>query len=186
MATNVELRLPYFVCALEILATDGYGGLKLAPLCRKLGVTTGAFYHSFDNWRDFTAQLLEHWHQERTTQLVELALAVPDPLDQLENLLEATINLPHQAEAAIRVWSALDDDVAVLQASVDRERYDVIYTAFMTLLGDPAEADLFSRAGMFLLVGFEQSETMRDIPSLEWSLRMVKRAAAERAASITR
>jgi AcrR family transcriptional regulator len=150
-----------------------------------MGVTTGAFYHSFSSWKDFTSQLLEHWHEERTTRLVELAQQLPDPLDQLENLLQATITLPHQAEAAIRVWGAIDPEVGKLQDSVDSERFAVIYQAFMQLVGDPAEAEIYSKAGMFLLVGFEQAESMRDPKSLEWGLRMIKDAAAERSRART-
>jgi AcrR family transcriptional regulator len=183
VATSSNLRTPFFDAALEILGTHGYGGLKLAPLCKSMGVTTGAFYHSFSSWKDFTSQLLEHWHEERTTRLVELAQQLPDPLDQLESLLQATIALPHQAEAAIRVWSAIDPEVGKLQDDVDSERFAVVYQAFVKLVGDPDEAKAFSKAGMFLLIGFEQAGTMRDPKSLEWGLRMIKDAAAERSAA---
>ncbi|NRQ48412.1 TetR/AcrR family transcriptional regulator [Aeromicrobium stalagmiti] len=178
LATTTDLRTPFFDCALEILGTDGYAGLKLAPLCSSMGVTTGAFYHSFSSWKDFTTQLLDHWRAERTTRLVELVRQMPDPLDQLENLLRATIDLPHQAEAAIRVWSAIDPDVAVLQAGVDQERLAVIRDAFSTMVS-PGEAETFARAGMFLLIGFEQGDSTRDPHTLEWALRMIKQTAAD-------
>ncbi|MDX6233750.1 MAG: hypothetical protein QOH68_2822 [Nocardioidaceae bacterium] len=180
MATN-NLRTPFFDAAFEILASDGYGGLKLAPLCKSVGVTTGSFYHSFSSWRDFTTQLLEHWHEERTLRLVELAQQQTDPLDQLESLLQMTISLPHRAEAAIRVWSAIDPAVAKLQESVDKDRYTVVYEAMVTLVGDPTEADMLARGGMFMLIGFEQADSMRDPASLERGLRLIKQAAADRA-----
>jgi AcrR family transcriptional regulator len=180
VATNNDLRTPFFDAAFEILGSHGYGGLKLAPLCKAVGVTTGAFYHSFSSWRDFTSQLLEHWHEERTSRLVELARQLPHPVDQLENLVRASIALPHEAEAAIRVWAAIDPAVAKLQESVDRERFDVIYQAFLVLLGDEEEATAHSRAGMFLLIGFEQADSMRDPKSLEWALRLLKQTATDR------
>lgn len=180
MTTNGDLRSPFFDAALGILGSQGYGGLKLAPLCTSVGVTTGSFYHSFSSWRDFTSQLLEHWHEERTVWLVELAQQLPDPLDQLESLLQATISLPHQAEAAIRVWGSIDPGVAKLQESVDADRFAIVYQAFLSLVGNHSEAETFARAGMFLLIGFEQAESMRDPKSLKWGLRLIKRAAAEK------
>lgn len=172
-----DLRTSYFDAALGILATQGYGGLKQAALCRAMGVTTGAFYHSFSSWKDFTGQFLEYWHVERTTRLVVLAEQRPDPLDRLESLVHAAGTLPHQAESAIRVWSALDPEVAAFQARVDRERFDVIYDAFLELLGDSAEAERYAQAGMYVLIGFEQQRPARDPESLTWCLQLIKAAA---------
>ena len=67
------LKDRYFEAAQEILATEGYGGLKLAAVCKYLGVTTGSFYHSFESWGDFTNAFLLNWRRERTTLLAELA-----------------------------------------------------------------------------------------------------------------
>lgn len=180
MTDSNDSRRPYFEHAFEILATEGYGGFKQATLCRCVGVTTGAFYHKFKNWRGFTDQFLDHWHQERTTRLAEIARAAPDPLERLELLVAAAAGLPHRAEAAIRVWGAVDPAVARIQESVDRERLAVTREAFTELLNDEAEADRFARFGLYLLIGFEQSGVGRDPDSLEWSLRLIKKAAAER------
>lgn len=39
-----SVRDSYFETGLEILAELGFGALKLAELCRRMGVTTGSFY----------------------------------------------------------------------------------------------------------------------------------------------
>ena len=112
----------FFVAGMEILAEDGLGGLKLAALCRRLEVTTGSFYHSFDSWQEFTRQLVENWREERTLRAAELARVEVDPAERVELLLRLGVNLPHSAEAAIRVWAGLDAEVAAIQESVDGER----------------------------------------------------------------
>lgn len=182
MSSGSDPRALYFECAFDILATEGYGSLKLAALCERVGVTTGAFYHNFANWRDFTERLLEHWYRERTTKLAELARSESGSLERLEFLVSAAARLPHRAEAAIRVWSALDPAVAARQESVDRARLAVTREAFLELLGDEAEAERFAELGLHLLIGFEQSGTSRDPEALAWSLRLIKRAATDRAA----
>lgn len=178
-----RLTARFFDQGLELLAHEGYAGFKLAPLCKGLGVSTGAFYHSFNSWRDFTSQLLEYWQQERTVRLVEIVEQNPDPLERLETLLGMTLALPHRAEAAIRVWSLTDPEVAAVQEAVDTQRYDVIYPAFLELVGDPAEAAHFSRAGLYLLIGFEQAESIQSVESLAWALEQLRQAAAERMVS---
>ncbi len=177
MALGNRLSTRFFDQGLELLAEQGYAGFKLVPLCQALEVSTGAFYHSFTSWKDYTTQLLEYWKLERTTRLVEMAEANPEPGDRLDTLLLMTIDLPHRAEAAIRVWSQTDPDVAEVQRSVDQERYRVIYPAFLELVGDPKLAEHFSRTGMYLLIGFEQAESLQSKETLRWSLQQVKDAA---------
>ena len=180
MSTSNQLRDRFFEHGLQILGDEGYAGLKLIPLCESLGITTGAFYHSFANWKDYTDQLLDNWHTEQTTRLIEIAERTPDPIERLEVLLDLTVELPHRAESAIRAWSIADSHVATIQKSVDQERHNVVYPAFLELVGDPELADHFSRAGIYLLVGFEQAESQRRTESLVWALNQLKDAAASR------
>lgn len=180
MASVAETKSNFFGAAFDVLSEKGYGGLKQSELCQRLGLTTGAFYHSFDSWRDFTDQLLANWHEERTTQLIHLARDVPDPIQRLDVLIELATGLPHRAEAAIRVWSNIDDHVRKVQASVDEERFAVIVEAMGVLVSDPAEAKTYARAGLYLLVGFEQSEGGTDTSAMEWALREILDAAKRR------
>ena len=161
----------FFVAGMEILAEDGLGGLKLAALCRRLEVTTGSFDHSFDSWQEFTRQLIENWREERTLRAAELARVEVDPAERVELLLRLGVNLPHSAEAAIRVWAGLDAEVAAIQESVDGERLATATEAIAELIDDPVEASDLARVAFFLLVGFEQSTVGQDVRVLERYLR---------------
>jgi AcrR family transcriptional regulator len=161
----------FFDAGMEILAEDGYGALKLAPLCRRVSVTTGSFYHSFDNWHDFTRQLVENWREERTLRATELARAEVDPAERVELLLRAGVSLPHSAEAAIRAWASSDPEVAAVQESVDRERLEAATAALEALTDDPFEARYLARAAFYIMVGFEQATGDRDVRVLERYLR---------------
>jgi AcrR family transcriptional regulator len=54
---SVVSREAYFETGLDVLSDLGYGGLKLAEVCSRLGVTTGSFYHYFSGWPVFTKEL---------------------------------------------------------------------------------------------------------------------------------
>src|SRR5690606_9306800 len=136
MATKQD----YFDAAFDMLSAEGYSALKQAPLCKRLNVTTGSFYHYFQNWHDFTSQLLDHWLADRTTRLVGLTGDQDDPLEQLETLLEFALALPHRAEAAIRVWSRVDPEVGAVQERVDRSRTEVVLRAARAVFDDEREA----------------------------------------------
>lgn len=174
---NEALRAGWFEAAHDILATEGYGGLKLAPLCRRLGVTTGSFYHSFANWPDFTEALLQTWYDERTAQTIAIVRAHDDPVERLRMLLGASGALLHRAEAAIRVWAGVDDRVGRVQREVDERRYQVVHEAMVAQVG-PERAEAFAVWGMSTLIGYEMLAAEHDRRHLEWSLQQILRVAA--------
>jgi AcrR family transcriptional regulator len=179
-----DLKRPFFEHALVLLATVGYGGFKQAALCKSLGVTTGAFYHSFGGWKDFCTEFLDFWYQERTVRIAETAQAHSDPVERLGMLVEAVGNLPHRAEAAIRAWAAVDPTAARVQRTVDLQRYDVAEEAFEHVVSDPQLARRYALAGVAMLTGFEQSVLHdEDAADLEWSLRLLLDAARRDAPS---
>ena len=67
MSTTTLSREAYFNTGLDVLSDLGYGGLKLAEVCNRLGVTSGSFYHYFDNWPAYTRELVDHWKKGQHT-----------------------------------------------------------------------------------------------------------------------
>jgi AcrR family transcriptional regulator len=161
-------REAYFETGLDVLSDLGYGGLKLAEVCTRLGVTTGSFYHYFDNWSSYTHELVRHWHRASTTRLVESVRAEPDPRRRIDTLIHIGLNLPHVAEAAIRAWSGADAEVYTVQVEVDRERHNILLESAREILRSERQAELFANWGLYLLVGYEQSTLAPDKAGLEW------------------
>lgn len=149
-------RQAFFDVGLAILSDLGYGGLKQAEVCKRLEVTTGSFYHYFSSWAAYTEQLVAHWREGMTTAVVEAVGAEPDPRKRLDSLVQTGLALPHGAEAAIRVWSAVDPQVRAVQAAVDSQRFATVYECALPILQDERRAELFASWAMYLLVGYEQ------------------------------
>ncbi len=167
MSTAVS-RDAYFETGLEVLADRGYGGLKLAEVCRRLGVTTGSFYHYFANWPAYTRELIAHWVEERTTSIVKAVSTEPDPRRRLDAYVQVGVDLPHGAEAAIRIWGATNPEVHAVQVDVDRERFNSLYDTAMEIIDNERGARLFATSAMYLLVGFEQATLTRDTDAFAW------------------
>lgn len=164
----VASRESYFDTGLDILSDLGYGGLKLAEVCQRLGVTTGSFYHYFPNWSAYTRQLVAHWHEGMTVDIVAAVRAEPDPRKRIDSLIQAGLTLPHGAEAAIRVWSSIDPQVRAVQAEVDRQRFEATYQSALQILCNDRQAELFAAWAAYLLVGYEQAILPPDTPGLTW------------------
>lgn len=166
--TVIVRREAYLEMGLEVLAELGFGGLKLAQVCDRLGVTTGSFYHHFPNWPAYTRELIAHWVTTYTEQLVALAKADADPRRRIGNLCQVGLTLPHGAEVAIRSWSAVDDEVRAAQIRVDQQRFEVMYESAYEILERKRQAQLFANWAVYLLVGYEQATLPRDPVAQSW------------------
>jgi AcrR family transcriptional regulator len=168
MASAVT-RESYFCAGLDVLSDLGYGGLKLAEVCNRLGVTTGSFYHYFPSWSAYTRALVAHWLQARTVSALDAIRAVPDPRRRIDALIQEGLALPHGAEGAIRVWSAIDAEVRAVQAAVDRQRFDFLVESAFEILRNEHQAQVFASWALYLLVGYEQAALPpRDDGDIEW------------------
>jgi AcrR family transcriptional regulator len=176
---SVVSREAYFDTGLEVLSDRGYGGLKLAEVCNRLGVTTGSFYHYFANWSAYTKDLVGHWVQARTVGIIDAVQSVTDPRVRIDRLINEALALPHGAEAAIRVWSAIDSEVHAVQAAVDQQRFDVLRESALEILHSAQQARLFAAWGLYLLVGYEQALVPRNHEDLTWIAAQLLRALDE-------
>lgn len=164
----VSSRESFFETALAVLADLGFGGLKLAVVCQRLGVTTGSFYHYFSSWSAFTRELVAHWQHGMTVAVVEAAGSEPDPRARIDKLIQNGLTLPHSAEGAIRAWSAVDPDVRKVQAAVDAQRFEALYDSALEILQNRRQAQLFAAWGMYLLVGYEQAILPTEVSAGRW------------------
>ena len=170
-----QLRRRFLDAGMAVLARDGYAGFKQSAVCTQAGVTTGAFYHSFRNWREFSAALIKHWRLVATDRLVEHARSVDDPHARIESLIDIALSLPHDTERAMRTWAAADPEVREAVADVERARTDAI-TEMGTELFGPELARRLSAASMLMLGGFESS-TSPSKDDFEWAMRALATAA---------
>jgi AcrR family transcriptional regulator len=166
--TTMVTKEAYFETGLDVLSDLGYGGLKLAEVCNRMGVTTGSFYHYFDSWSEYTRGLVGDWYLILTVKRVEKLRGEPDPRKRIDAIFEIGFHLPHGAERAIRSWSSVDPQVRAVQVEVDRQRVDIIRESAFEILHDQRLAQLFALWALYLLVGYEQSTLPPDAEGLAW------------------
>lgn len=165
----IATRELYFETGLDVLSELGVGGLKLAEVCTRVGVTTGSFYHFFPNWKIYTHELLAYWRKDRTSRVIEALHEVAGgPRERLEAGIQPALAFPHNAEAAIRAWSSVDPYVLEIQTEVDRQRFEFVYATAMEMVHDPRQAEAFAQWCLYILIGFEQATLTRDPAIFEW------------------
>lgn len=149
-------RDAYFPAAMDLLATEGAGKMKIAVLCKRLKVTTGSFYGYFGSLDGFIEQFLDFWEEQQTTRIERLVAASDDSLERVLMLKQLVAALPHQAEAAIRSWAHTNEAVRVVQTRVDEHRLQALTDVLALAIPSREDAHRLAVMGMTLLVGLQQ------------------------------
>lgn len=180
--TIVSSREQYLDAGLEVLGDVGYGGLKLAEVCGRLGVTTGSFYHRFSNWQQYTGELGWYWAETQTDQIVTRLWAESDPQRRLDQLTATLFTISHSTEAAMRTWASVDPTMHALLARVDKRRLDTIAAVFAAAGLDSRRARLFANWTTYLRIGYQDALIPPDLEALRWAMdRMLELLHRDRA-----
>lgn len=144
MVKNSSKRLSksdWLRAALDLLSVSGVESVKIVPLAKQLGVTSGSFYWHFSNRPELYEALLDYWEREMTDKAIEAARN-------------------HQGPPKERIWSLMEH---VMDSGL--AKYDLAIWHWAQI--DPTAQEFFTRtvekrfkfaAWMFEQVGFDQAQ----------------------------
>lgn len=140
--------------ALETLDNEGIHKVNIEYLARKLKVTKGSFYWHFKNREMLLKEMLNHWTEILTTNIIERSKEGSS--DARETLLKLMTIITDEKvgryEAAIRAWATHDDMARTILQKVDQQRLKYITSLFTEMNFDKTEAKLRARLVLFYQV----------------------------------
>jgi len=131
--------------AVDILARDGVGGLRVEVLAKHCGVTKGSFYWHFKDRQDLLTAMLEHWKEGRIRDIEKTTSITPGmEREQLHFAIEvygASRNRKGMSiELAVRDWARHDPQAATVVEAVDLYRLECTRKLFVAAGMSDAEA----------------------------------------------
>ena len=160
--------------ALELLMEEGVGALKIARLCRELGVTKGSFYWHFADLEALRTAVAKRWTDKTRAELDELReLGGLPPLERIRLMASGLVeDRAWNVERTLREWARSDASVAATIAESEQHVFALLEDAFLEL-GHTAGAARM-RAGLLTYagIGFAHGQaalprvTMDDIDDL--------------------
>ena len=165
-------REDWLLHALETLRREGVTGLRVEPLARQLGVTTGSFYWHFKDRQDLLDRVLEHWTDTMTRAVAKRMTSTAEPEEQLESLLaEVTREQRNRYEIAIRNWATFDACAGHAVRKVDECRMAYVNGLFLQIGFSEEQAEIRS----LMLINYQVGEAGFSIKtSLERRLELAK------------
>lgn len=88
----IETRERLLETALELIWQSNYSSVGVNEICKKAGVTKGAFYHHFSSKASLFCEATSYYWQVIKKDLDSIFSPVNTPLEQLENLIQFLFN----------------------------------------------------------------------------------------------
>lgn len=144
----------------QILLEEGISGMRLTKLVKRLNISTGSFYHHFEDMDDYLGKLAQYYSSDQVRHLAEaVSEEIDDPVEQLKTLAQRSVEQGlFQLDIAMRIWGSSDPRAA--QASRDGEEVilSFISNAFERIGFERREAEL--RAMILLSVNVTRLESI--------------------------
>jgi AcrR family transcriptional regulator len=131
-ARNKLTRDDWLKAGQAVLRQTGIASLKLQTLTEKLHVSTGSFYHHFNDFDDYLAQLARHFDVEEVKQVAEAARkAGGTPIERIRRIGQITLKVGlFRLDAAMRVWASHDKRAEAAVRRAEKVGLDYITDAF--------------------------------------------------------
>lgn len=156
--------------ALQTLCSEGHVGLSAERLARKLGVTRGSFYHHFNSMDEFHDAILVQWQLVHTDEVIDQGTH-PNPMRELNRLIEHTLNMSMALENGINAWAGANTRVADFVAKVEKRRMNRLIELYQAICGDQDKGRRLAKIAYYGLLGAAHAvprlsqEELRDLLS---------------------
>ncbi len=150
--------------ALDLLVSEGVGALKVARLCRELGVTKGSFYWHFADLEALRTAVADRWCAQRRAALEETSsLAGVAPLERIRMMAAGLLeDRSWSMERTLREWAVSDPKVAETIAASERHVFALVEDALRELGHSDRDARL--RAGLLVYAGIGFAHGQHSLP----------------------
>jgi AcrR family transcriptional regulator len=177
MAKTNLTREDWLAEALEVLSSEGVGGVRVLPLAEALGVTRGSFHWHFNNREEFLEALLEYWRVEMTESVIEHIDRIEgEPGERIRDLAVFVVrNGRTHYDPAVRAWALADPMAREVVQGVDERRMKYVSSLFEQAGFSPEEAT--SRGSMLVVYLMGEGLILQGHP-LEERLQLLDRQLA--------
>ncbi len=120
-------RLDWIQAGQELLIDGGISSVKLAALTRRLGVTSGSFYHHFAGFREYLQALADYYGGENVDRIIEALDPVSGPADRIRRIRTLAEEWDvARLDSAMRVWGTSDERARAAVARLDDRLIEIL------------------------------------------------------------
>ncbi len=162
MARTGKTRLDWVQAGQKLLVEGGIDAVKLHCLTRQMGISTGSFYHHFENFDEYLSALADFFGSEQAQLPFDEARKVVGD-DPAELLREATNifgrGAMRQLNIAMRAWGYRDERARAAVKRYDKALMQNLDEIFLALGFDEVAA----KSRTLIMLGLASVEVDRNM-----------------------
>lgn len=145
------------------IAEDGFNGIRILPLSKRLGVTRGSFYWHFASHAVFVRAFVNHWQDIQLRAVAAFRHDANDAVTAYRELLDIVLTNTGaelkrlKVEFALRGFARRDKFAAKAVALVDRARTDLFIPIVREIARTDEEAEAFAHLLLVQLSGAQHA-----------------------------
>jgi AcrR family transcriptional regulator len=149
--------------AMAAIAEDGFNGIRVLPLSKRLGVTRGSFYWHFADHAAFVTAFIEYWRHQQLRAVEAYQHTKRDAVSAYRQLLDVVLTDTEselkrlKVEFALRGYARRDKLAADAVAVVDKARIDLFLPIVSAIATDANEAESFATLLLVQLSGAQHA-----------------------------
>lgn len=145
----------WLVAALNLLSISGVESVKIVPLAKQLGVTSGSFYWHFSDRPELYEALLEYWEREMTDKAIEAARNYQGlPEERIWLLMEQVMDSGFaKYDLAIWHWAQTDSSAQETFRRTIEKRFSFAAWMFAQVGFDQTQAEVRGRMLVVYMMG---------------------------------
>jgi len=148
----------WVLAARKVLIKQGISNVKVEPLAKVLGVTSGSFYWHFSRRQDLYDALLKDWYDTNTAPLFNaVETAGDDPRQQYLSFFGVWVlerDFDPKYDQAVRDWARGSKKVADVLRKVDQSRIALLQRIYEGFGYKGLEAEMRARVTYYHQVGY--------------------------------
>jgi AcrR family transcriptional regulator len=127
---------------MEVLQTQGVGGVRVLTLATSLGASRGSFYWHFRDRQDLLDHMLDWWDREMTDSVIQFSGQFKgDARSRIQAVAEFILRRDlNRYDAAMRSWASGDRKVLAVFRRVLKKRLEYVTHMFRESGFPPEEA----------------------------------------------
>jgi len=160
--------------AMELLRTQGVGGVRVLTLAKSLKISRGSFYWHFHDRQDLLDHMLDWWDREMTDTVIRYVSKINGKAQKRILALGEFVvrNNMNRYDSAIRTWAEGDRKAATVLERVMKKRLATMTDLFREAGFSKAEA---TTRGHLLAIYIMSEDAVHLNDSLRTRLQLVRR-----------
>ena len=145
----------YFAAARDLMADGDPRKVTIDAMCKRIGTTSGSFYHHFGSLDGFVDALAADWSERAVTAMREAIAGISNVPGTRRLVNEGLLLQHHQTEAAFRAWGRTNAAMRRAVERVDEARFEASRTMVAALNPEltPEEVEVCAQISVLILIG---------------------------------